>query len=98
MMPEIETVFGANEGGRKGFIVRWKFPMALSEGAARFRARAMTTMRFPSTVTDLEIIRSGKSEETGDIMVDVFVPTEGFLSAGIQNPIEWVRENFPTSL
>lgn len=91
-MPEIQSVENATRDGEDGFIIEWQF-IGFSESAARFRAVMMTAMRFPSTITTSKVVGVREFGDR-DYNVRVFVPTEGFLSAGIQNPVEWVQEQF----
>lgn len=75
-----------------GFVITWSFN-GFSESTAKFRARMMTAMRSPTTITTCKTVGVVEFEDM-DYDVQVFVPTEGMLSAGIKNPIEWVREEF----
>lgn len=82
--------------GKDGFIVNWEFA-GLTETSARFRAVMQTALRFPTTITDAEVVdveRQVTAPGNPNYRVAVFVPTEGFLSAGIGNPVQWIRERF----
>lgn len=95
-MPEITNVVGDEVDGVDGFIVNWEFT-GYVEATARFRAIAQTAGRFPTTITDVEIVDMELLESGINKVyrVAVFVPIEGFLSAGITSPSEWMRDNFP---
>lgn len=100
-MPEIEGVENTTHRGKDGFIIEWSIP-GVSKSGAKFKAVGSTSMRFPSTVTEIKVV--GISEASSDsyntrifdkaYTVRVFVPTEGFLSAGIKNPVEWLKDQF----
>lgn len=93
-MAEINSVTTGEHNGEEGLIVEWEFA-GLREGMAEFRAMGMTAMRFPTTITEAEVI---EISEVGakSYAVKVFVPTKGFPSVGISNPIDWIRDNFAT--
>lgn len=91
-MPEIKSVRTAEHEGKEGFIVEWEF-IGFTEGGAKFRAVLMTAMRFPTTITEVDVVRSRQTENR-DMVVEIFVPTEGFPSAGIEQPMKWLKENF----
>lgn len=91
-MPEIQSVQTGTHEGKEGFIVEWEF-IGFSESAARFRAILMTAMRFPTTITTSEVVGVRELDKR-DFNVQVFVPTEGFASAGIKNPVKFMREEF----
>lgn len=102
-MPSIKTIREGSHDGEDGFIVEWKM-FGFNEGIAKFRASGMTAMRFPTTITDVSVVGvENLGERVGigpvdagaeDHIVSVFVPTEGFPSAGIQNPLDWLQEQF----
>lgn len=92
-MTTIRKVHEMEHDGRDGFVIVWEF-VGFRKEVARFRAVAMTAMRFPTTTTDIEVLSVTKFDR-GDFNVEVWVPTEGFFSAGIISPIQWLRENFP---
>ena len=92
-MPQIRSVENATRDGTDGFVVEWEF-IGFTEADATFRAVGMTALRFPTTIVSSEIVGVRKFGST-DYNVLVFVPTEGFMSAGITNPVEWMRDEFP---
>lgn len=67
--------------------------MGFSKQGAQFRAITSTAMRFPTTIVSSKVT-SVQEFGTDDFNVNVFVPTEGFMSAGIPSPREWLKENF----
>ena len=89
-MPRIQSVSDTTYEGTRGFIIEWEF-IGFSENTARGRAKMMTAMSFPTTIATSRVI-GVREFDPNDFNVQVFVPTKGLLSAGIQNPIEWVRE------
>lgn len=91
-MPRIQSVETATHEGRDGFTIEWEF-MGFSKSTAKFRAVGQTALRFPTTITSSEVVGVREFGDN-DYNVLVFVPTEGFLSAGIQNPVDWMREQF----
>ena len=91
-MPSIRKVTDANVDGEEGFIITWEM-MGFSKQGAKFRAITSTAMRFPTTITTSKIVSVQEFAED-DFNVNVFVPTEGFLSAGIPSPREWLKDNF----
>lgn len=91
-MPEITKVEEATRDGEDGFEVTWMM-RGFSESGAKFRAAGMTAMRFPTTITELEVVTVREFDER-DFNVTVFVPTRGFPSAGITNPVKWARSQF----
>ena len=91
-MPDIRKITEGEEEGKDGFIVTWEM-MGFNKRAAKFRAAGMTAMRFPTTITGVKVVSVSEFGDR-DFNVEVFVPTEGFPSAGISNPIEWMREQF----
>lgn len=109
-MPTIRKVRMGSHEDKEGFIVTWEF-RGFQKDAAKFRAVAMTAMRFPTTVTAQSIIAvdepggMGETQVGPDVVstadfgprdynVEVFVPTKGIGSVGIQNPVKWARESF----
>lgn len=91
-MPDIVSITDGSHEGEEGFIIEWQM-IGFTEQGAKFRARGMTAMRFPTTITGTSVV--GTSEfGTNDYNVEVFVPTEGFLSAGIKNPVDWFQDQF----
>lgn len=91
-MTRIQSVSNTTYKGRDGFIIEWEF-IGFTENTARGRAKMMTAMRFPTTIATSKVI-GVREFDPRDYNVQVFVPTEGFLSAGIQNPVKWMREQF----
>lgn len=91
-MPDIQKVEDFSFEGRDGFLVTWEM-IGFDKRGAEFRAKLSTAMRFPTTVTEVRVLGTSEFGDR-DYNVDVWVPTEGFGSAGIKNPVEWVRENF----
>lgn len=91
-MPEIRSVSDTTHEGERGFIIEWEF-RGFTEDTARFRAKMMTAARFPTTITTSEVI-GVREFDPRDFNVQVFVPTEGFFSAGIASPVQWMREQF----
>lgn len=92
-MPEIRKIEDATHEGKDGFVIEWEMVGLFTEGGARFRAVGTTALRFPTTITEAEVVgvrELGKRK----FNVRVFVPTEGFPAAGIQNPVKWFREQF----
>lgn len=92
-MPDIQKVEKVTHKGKEGFIITWEF-IGFTEPVAKFRAIGMTSLRFPTTITTSEVVGVRKFDSM-DYNVGVFVPTEGFMSAGIKNPVEWMRDAFP---
>lgn len=91
-MPRIQSVSMTERDGREGFMVEWEF-QGFTEADAKFRAKLMTAMRFPTTITTSKVL-GVREFDSNDYNVLVFVPTEGLGSAGIPNPIKWAREEF----
>lgn len=92
----IESIIQEGYEGRDGFIINWKF-RGLAKGPAKFRARAQTAMRFPTTVTEAEVIdveRLSQNLPDPTYKVAVFVPTSGFGSAGAGSIVQWMKEQF----
>lgn len=88
-MAKIVRVTQGSNNGKEGFIVVYKTQGPLSE----IRAVGMTALRFPTTVLEAEVVGEQETAD-GSYHTRVFVPTEGFPSAGITNPIQWAREQF----
>lgn len=91
-MPEIRIIKEDTHDGKDGFLIEWMMT-GFTESGAKFRANMMTALRFPTTITETKIVGVRKLDPR-DYDVLIFVPTEGFPSAGIQNPVKWVREEF----
>lgn len=91
-MPEIRTIREGTHEGKDGFIVEWEM-IGFTESGARFRAVLMTAMRFPTTITEVDVVGI-RDLGRRDQNVMVFVPTEGFPSAGIEQPVKWMKEQF----
>lgn len=91
-MPSIRSVRDGTHEGEKGFVVEWEM-IGFVEEVAKFRAVGMTAMRFPTTITEAEIVGI-REFNNRDFNIQVFIPTEGFLSAGIKNPVDWFRDQF----
>lgn len=91
-MPEIRAIREATHNGKEGFIVDWMM-IGFTKQGAEFRAVLMTAMRFPTTITEVDIV-GVRELDPRDYDVQIFVPTEGFPSAGIEQPIKWLREQF----
>lgn len=91
-MPEIRTVREGAHEGKDGFIVEWEM-IGFAERVARFRAVLMTALRFPTTITEVSIV-GVRDLGHRDKNVMVFVPTEGFPSAGLEQPVKWAKEEF----
>lgn len=91
-MPDIQSVREYTHDGKEGFVVEWQF-IGFSKGMAKFRSVCQTAMRFPTTITTCEIV-GVKEFGKRDYNIQVFVPTEDFMSAGISNPIQWMRREF----
>lgn len=91
-MADIRRIREGEYEGEDGFIVTWEMT-GVTKTAAEFRAVAKTAMRFPTTITSSEVV-AVKEFGDFDFDVEVFVPTEGFASAGIGQPLEWVYEQF----
>lgn len=91
-MPSIQSIHSATHEGTDGFIIEWEF-IGFSEFGAKFRAVAMTASRFPSTIVTAEVV-GVREFDPRDYNVQVFVPTEGFMSAGINNPAEWLHDEY----
>lgn len=91
-MPDIRAIKEGTHDGEDGFIVEWMM-IGFSEQGAKFRAILTTAMRFPTTITEAEVV-GVRELDPRDYDVHVFVPTEGFPSAGIQNPVRWMRDQF----
>lgn len=95
-MTRISSIKESTVDGTEGFIIEWEM-IGFAKPMAKFRARGMTALRFPTTITRVDIV--GVREFGGnDFAVQVFIPTEGFLSAGIENPVNWLREQFGDKL
>lgn len=91
-MPSIRKVTDATVDGEEGFIITWEM-IGYSKQGAQFRALASTGVRFPTTITTSKVAGVQEFGEK-DFNVNVFVPTEGFMSAGVPSPREWLEENF----
>lgn len=91
-MTDIVSVNDTTHNGEDGFTVKWRF-MGFTESGAKFRAVVMAAMRFPTTITEVEVLRVSEFGKR-DYDVVVFIPTDGFPKAGVTNPIEWAREQF----
>lgn len=91
-MSSIREIRKGSRGGKDGFIITWEY-IGFTKADAKFRAVLQTAMRFPTTITEAEVINVTEFENN-DFNVEVFVPTEGFPSAGITAPVKWVRDNF----
>lgn len=91
-MPDIQKIKEGTHRGEEGFIVTWEM-RGFSKSGAKFRATLMTAMRFPTTITSSEVVSVAEFGDA-DFNVDVFVPTEGFASAGIGQPVKWLRDQF----
>jgi hypothetical protein len=89
---KILNIEQAKRGAEQGFEVTYSMT-GLTKSGAEFRAIGGTSARFPTTVTDAEVVHS-HMKPGGTVHVTVFVPTEGFRSAGIGRPIKWLREQF----
>jgi hypothetical protein len=90
-MPRIQSVETGTHDGKQGFIIEWEF-IGFHESTAKSRAVGQTSLRFPTTIVTSEVV-GVREYGNKDYNVQVFVPTEGFMSAGITNPVEWMREN-----
>lgn len=91
-MPEIQSIHSATHEGKDGFIIEWEF-MGFTKNTAKFRAVGMTAMRFPTTIVTSEVV-GVREFDPMDYNIQVFVPTEGFMSAGINNPAKWLHEEY----
>lgn len=91
-MPRIQSIHSETHEGKEGFIIEWEF-IGFSEDMARFRAIGQTALRFPTTIVTAEVV-GVREFDPRDFNVQVFVPTEGFMSAGINNPVEWMHDEF----
>ena len=91
-MPTVRSVQDATRDGKDGFIIDWEM-IGFTRPMAVLRARGATALRFPTTIATVDIVGVSEFGER-DYNVQVFVPTEGFLAAGIQNPVKWLREQF----
>lgn len=94
-MPDIVSITDGSHEGEEGFIIEWQM-IGFTKGGAKFRARGMTALRFPTALTGTEVV-GVKEFGDRDFNIDVFVPTEGFPSAGITNPVEWISDQFDES-
>lgn len=95
-MPEIRKIQQTTHNDKEGFIVVWEM-IGFQKSMARFRAIGMTAMRFPTTITEVEVV-SVTEFEPRDYNIEVFVPTEGFPSAGISSPVDWLKEQFDSDI
>lgn len=91
-MADIKKVESGRHDGKDGFIITYEM-IGITKADAMFRAVPMTAMRFPTTITEAEVVGVTEFGDK-DFDVRVFVPTEGFLDAGIGNPVGWVRDQF----
>lgn len=91
-MPDIRRIYDSTHKGKEGFVIEWEL-RGFSRFGAEFRAMAMTAGRFPTTITEISRVGTREFGET-DFNVGVFVPTEGFVSAGVGQPLKWLRNQF----
>lgn len=95
-MSKIESIHEDVVNGIEGFVINWEF-VGLTKASAKFRAVGQTALRFPTTITDASVVdveRNVTGVGEPNFIVSVFVPTEGFGSAGIGNPVEWMKNQF----
>lgn len=91
-MVKIAKVETKKRGVREGIAIEWEM-MGFSEVGAKMRARMATASRFPTTVATAEILGVREFGED-DYNVIIWIPTDGFMSAGIDNPVDWLERNF----